>query len=845
MTNLISDFRIAVRTLRKAPLFTTLTVVSLALGIGANTTIFTLLDQVVLRKLPVDRPDELVQVRIDGEFNGNSWGDGSEISYPMYLEFRDRNTVFSGMFARFDYQMHVGTGRGIERVNGELVSGTYFPTLRVVAAAGRLFTPEDDKAPGGHPVAVLSHDYWKTHFSGDPGVVGRKLTVNSHPFTVIGVAAEGFSGIDVGAATQIFVPMMMKAQMTPGWNYLDDRRGRFARVFARLKPGETAASATTSLQPSFKAQRAEELKAPFFSKTTDFTKREFQRASIEVVPAPQGHSGTRTYLTEPLWTLMAIVVGVLLIAGANVAGLMLARGVSRQREMAIRLAVGGTRYRILRQLVVESLVIAGAGAGLGLLLATWGTSLLLGLFVDSESAIAVSASPDARVLMFNFALALVAGLAVGLVPAWQTTRPDLAPTLKEQSGSVVSGGSVRLRKAIVVIQVALSLLLLIGAGLFVRSLSKPACAGSGIPTRQPGGVQPRAVLERLRLGQDQASRLHAHRASRGDAGHRRGRGFGQADSRRRIVEQHALARWPRRQARRAGHLLQPCRHAGLFHRDAHPAAARSRLHRARCPLGFAGRAGRVPCRDCQPQVRGALHRSGRSHRAPRRLWRGPGTPTKIEIVGVVGTSKYVALRDEAEPQLFFPILETSAPPALSVYVRTRQEPTALFETLRRTMRELDASLPVFQMVTMEQQVNRSVTNERVIAGLSSVLGVLASLLAVVGLYGVMAYTVTRRTREIGIRMALGAQARGVAWLFVREAVILVGLGFLIAVPAAWALGRYVESLLYGLKPADPCDDVGRHDRAGRHRGHRRCRAGAPGDAHQPAHGLARRIADCV
>ena len=409
MTNLISDFRIAVRTLWKAPLFTTLTVVSLALGIGANTTIFTLLDQVVLRKLPVDRPDELVQLTIDGAFNGNSWGDGSEISYPMYLEFRDQNAVFSGMFARFDCPMHVGTGRGIERVNGELVSGTYFPTLRVAAAAGRLFTPEDDMAPGGHPVAVLSFDYWKTRFSGDPAVVGRKLTVNSHPFTVIGVAAEGFTGIDVGSATQIFVPMMMKAQMTPGWNYLDDRRARFARVFARLKPGETPESAAAALQPSFKAQRAEELKAPFFANTTDFSRREFQRASIKVAAASQGHSGTRTYLTEPLWTLMAIVIGVLLIAGANVAGLMLARGVSRQREMAIRLAVGGTRYRILRQLVVESLVLASAGAGLGLLMATWGTSLLLALFVDSESAIAVSASPDARVLMFNFALALVAG----------------------------------------------------------------------------------------------------------------------------------------------------------------------------------------------------------------------------------------------------------------------------------------------------------------------------------------------------------------------------------------------------------------------------------------------------
>jgi predicted permease len=803
MTNLISDFRIAVRTLWKAPLFTTLTVVSLALGIGANTTIFTLLDQVVLRKLPVDRPDELVQLTIDGAFNGNSWGDGSELSYPMYLEFRDQNAVFSGIFARFDYPMHVGTGRGIERVNGELVSGTYFPTLRVAAAAGRLFTSEDDMAPGGHPVAVLSFDYWKTRFSGDPGIVGRKLTVNSHPFTVSGVAAERFTGIDVGSATQIFVPMMMKAQMTPGWNYLDDRRARFARVFARLKPGETPESATAALQPSFKAQRAEELKAPFFAKATDFSRREFQSASIKVAAAPQGHSGTRTYLTEPLWTLMAIVIGVLLIAGANVAGLMLARGVSRQREMAIRLAVGGTRYRILRQLVVESLVLASAGAGLGLLMATWGTSLLLALFVDNESAIAISASPDARVLVFNFALGLVAGLIVGLVPAWQTTRPDLAPTLKEQSGSVVSGGSVRMRKAIVVIQVALSLLLLIGAGLFVRSLSNLLAQDPGFEPANLVAFNLEPSLngyesdKTKRLASTLIERLAATPGV--DAAGISGRRILDGGSWNSTLSLDGHAAKPGEPVVSYNHVVMP----GYF------TAMRIPLLRGRDftehDAYWGATTDRREFRVAIANRKFVERYIGTADPIGRRVGFGgdPGTATPIEIVGVVGTSKYVALRDEAEPQLFFPILETSAPPALSVYVRTRQEPTAFFETLRRTMRELDASLPVFQMVTMEQQVNRSVTNERMIAGLSSVLGVLASLLAVIGLYGVMAYTVTRRTREIGIRMALGARAQGVAWLFVREAVVLVGLGFLIAVPAAWALGRYVESLLYGLKPADP------------------------------------------
>jgi predicted permease len=803
MTNLISDLRLAVRTLWKAPLFTTLTVVSLALGIGANTTIFTLLDQVVLRKLPVDRPDELVQVQIDGVFHGNSWGDGSELSYPMYVELRHSNAAFSDMFARFEWPMHIGTARGIERISGELVSGTYFPTLGVRPALGRLLTPDDDRVPGGHSVAVLSHAYWKARFASDPSVVGQKLTVNSHPFTVIGVAAEGFSGIDVGSASQVFVPMMMKAQMTPGWNMLDDRRGRFARVFGRLKPGVTADAAQSLLQPSFKAQRAEELRAPFFTNASDFSKREFQQASLQIVPAARGHSETRSNLNDPLWTLMAIVIGVLLIAGANVAGLLLARGVARQREMAIRLALGGTRYRIVRQLMAESVVLSLGGAVLGLVLATWGTALLLTLFVDSESAVSVNASPDARILTFNFALALVAGIAFGLVPAWQTTRPELAPTLKEQSGSVVSGGSVRLRKAIVVMQVAVSLLLLIGAGLFVGSLNNLLAQNPGFNADSlvAFNVEPSlngyesdktkrfasALLERLRTspGVTAAGVSNIPILNGG--------------SWNSTVMIEGRAAKPGEPVIAYNNLVMP----GYFSTLGIP-LLRGRdftEHDAYWGPSVKDRTFSVAIAN-RKFVEQYL---GTSDPIGRRVGFGgePGTPTPIQIVGVVGTSKYVGIRDEAEPQLFFPVLQQDGPRSLAFYVRTAQAPTAMFETVRRTMRELDPDLPIFGLSTMEERVQRSVTNERVIAGLSSVLGVLASLLAVVGLYGVMAYTVTRRTREIGIRMALGAQARGVAWLFVREAVILVGLGFLVAVPAAWALGRYVESLLYGLKPADP------------------------------------------
>ena len=803
LSNFLSDLRLAVRTLRRAPLFTALTAVSLALGIGANTTIFTLLDQVVLRTLPVERPHELVQVRIDGTFSGNSWGDGTEISYPMYEQFRDGNNAFAGMFARFGWPMHVGTDRGIERVNGELVSGTYFPTLGVHASAGRLFTPDDDRVPGGHAVAVLSHDYWTARFASSPSVIGQKLTLNSHPFTIIGVAAEGFTGIDIGEATQVFVPMMMKPQMTPGWNFLDDRRGRFARVFARLRPGVTAEAAEAALQPSFKAQRAEEMKAPTVSNLSDYGRREFERATIEVVPAPRGHSGMRTDLTAPLWMLMAIVAGVLLIAGANVAGLLLARGVARQREIAIRQALGGSRARVTRQLLVESLVLALLGGGLGLLLATWGSSLLLAFFVDPETAISVNAAPDGRVLAFNFVLAAASGAAFGLLPAWQTARPDLASTLKAQAGSVVGGGPVRLRKAIVVIQVAVSLLLLVGAGLFVRSLGN-------LLAQQPGFT----VENLLEFHTDPSLTGHDTDQIKRFAMTLVGSleatpGVAAASvswvplldngSWNSNLTVEGRATRPGEPVVSFNNLVLP----GYFNAMGIP------LVRGRDFTEHDAKWG-PPVDDDEHRVAIVNQRFVDLYLAGadpigRHLGFGerPGTPTPTRIVGVVGTSKYVSMRIDAEPQAFFPLLEADTPRALTFYVRTQQPPSTMFETVRRIAKQVDADLPIYGMATMEERVARSVTTERMIAGLSSVLGVLASLLAVVGLYGVMAYTVTRRTREIGIRMALGAQKSGVAWLFVREAAVLVGLGFAVAVPAAWALGRHVQSLLYGLEAADP------------------------------------------
>jgi len=802
MRQIFTDLRYAGRTLWKSPLFTTLATVSIALGVGANTTIFTLLDQIVLRPLPVERPEELVQLRIDGEFDGNTWGDGSELSYPMYLDLRDHNQVFSGVFARFDYSMHVYARGTTDRVNGELVSGTYFPMLGVRPVWGRVIGPGDDDVQGRHPVAVLSFAYWSSRFARDPAIVGRQIVLNGHPFTIVGVAQEGFAGIDVGNPVQIWVPMMMKPQITPGWNYLEDRRSRFAKVFARLRPGVTSHQAQVSLQPFFRSVRGEELKARAFAAKSDAFRRRFIDATLEVVPAAEGHSGLREWLSGPLWTLMAIVTGVLLIACANVAGLLVARGIARQREIAIRLAIGGSRARVGRQLVVESVMLALLGATVGLVVASWATSLLVALFLDPGTPIGVTASPDTRIVAFNFGVALVTGVLFGLAPAVQATQPALAQTLKEQSGSVMSGGPLRLRKALVVTQVALSLLLLASAGLFVRSLRNLLAENPGFETANLiqlavdpslNGYAPERV-KRLALS------LTERLSSIPGVTHVSLAGVRVLDG----------GSWTSTMTVE-GHLAREGQDVVAYNNRIMPGYFGTLGIPLLAGRDFAASDARwTRSKDGEPGVVIAnqrfvdLYFGGRNPIGRHVGFGGdPGTPTPLEIVGVVGTAHYVSLRDEAEPQLFFPLLQANDPRTFVVYVRTTRPPDTVYAPIRQAVRTVDANLPVSEMRTMSEQIGRSLSTERLVAALSAVLGVLATLLAVVGLYGVMAYTVTRRTREMGIRMALGARAAVVTWLFVREAGILIAIGFAFGLPAAWAFGRFIQSQLYGVEPGDP------------------------------------------
>jgi predicted permease len=762
MTHVLSDIRYAWRGLRKAPVFTGVAILSIALGIGANTAIFTLVDQVLLRLLPVKDPRQLVLVTGEGFQYGNGWGDGNELSYPRFVDLRDHNSVFSGMFCRFSYVFHIGFSGQTEKIAGELVSGGYFSGLGVNVRLGRPIGPQDETAAGADRVAVITHAYWKSRFAGDPAIVGKTVLISNEPMTVIGVAQEGFDGVNLGRASQVFVPITMASLLTPLGDkkdigkVLQDRRQRWLNVFGRLRDGVTPEQAQASLQPFYASRLQMEVQEAAFARAAATDKERFVKGAVGVQPAGFGKSSLRRQLTRPLWILMAIVGMVLLIACANVANLLLARATARQREIVVRLALGASRLRIVQQLLVESLLLAVVGGAVGLALATWGTSLLLDFFRTPNTTLTVSASPDLRILGFTLAIAIATGLLFGLIPALRSTQPELAPTLKNEAGSVLGGAQAGVRKALVVSQVALSLLLLIGAGLFVRSLHNLMTVNPGIEVSrliefnvepsvigyqdERGAAFAKTILQRVRA-------VPAVTAA----------GLGSNP----LFEGGSWNSWytlegytPKENERVVAHnnRVSP----GYFETlGMRLVAGRDFDERDELPLKSEDQ-NTPPWRTAitnEAFVRKFM--DGNPASALGRHFgfgRDPGTPTPIEIVGVVSDAKYRSMRGEVEPQMFFPRVTTGGADTI-VYVRTAQDPNAMFQTLRRVLRELEPNLPISAMQTFEDRLERSLTNERLIASLSIVFGVLATLLAMIGLYGVMAPH-ARNRHPHGARRAL-------------------------------------------------------------------------------------------
>jgi predicted permease len=834
--HLARDLRYAWRGLTRAPLFTVVAVLSIALGIGANTAIFTLVDEVLLRTLPAKHPEQLVlfggpQQHYGNNSGGSVGGFRDILSYPMYEDFRDNFVdpadsprlpritqplsdppptpkVFSGMFARRTISLNVGANGQSERVLGELVSGTYFHVLGIGAAAGRVIVPDDDQTRGDGFVAVLSYTYWRNRFGGDPRVIGSRITINNYPFTVVGVSQAGFDGLDIGAVPSIRLPLMLKAQMTPNWDDLDNRRSRWVNVFARLKPQVTREQALAALQPFFHRLLEQEVQMAPFSDTTAYTREQFLKGELGLLSAAAGHARIRQQLETPLKLLFSIVGGVLLIACANVASLLIARASARQKEVAVRLALGASRSRIVGQLLVESVMLAAVGGLVGLALAAWTTRFLIGFLPTTGTAHVITGHIDYRVLTFNFALSLLTGLMFGLVPALRSTKPNLAPTLKDQVGAVVgAAGGVRLRKGLVVAQVTVSILLLIGAGLFIRSLRNLRLLDLGLRTDNliAFNVSPAlsgyTPIRTKQFNKQLVERVSAMPGVSSVAFAQMGLLEGNEWDSSMSVE---------------GYEPKPGENMNPFCNAVSPAYFKTMGIPLLEGRDFDARDVRYAAPDPSPTAvpryqvaivseSYARHYFGDKSALGRHIGFGtnPGTKTPIEIVGMVKDAKYTGVRDDIPRTVYFAFMENDAAGGSVMYVRTAGQPDAVFGSIRQVMQQLDPNIPMYNARTLEAQIDQSLLNDRLVATLSTAFGVLATLLAVIGLYGVMAYTVARRTREIGVRMALGAVQGDVVWLVMREVLTLVGSGMVLGLVAALALSRYVSSLLYGVGKADP------------------------------------------
>ena len=794
----------AVRALLQNRAFSLVTVLSIGLGAGANSAIFSLVDQALVRPLPVREPERLVLLDWNGTFVGPGWGSGNLLPHPLYRDLvKDNQTrhdpVFDGLCARHPTRVHLTAGSAPEPVVAEIVSGSYFSVLGVTPAVGRLIEESDDVQPGAHPVVVLSFDYWRNRLGSPLDVVGRKVLVNNHAMTVIGVAAADFRGIDWGEVPSLWIPTMMKRQATPEFDWLDDRRGRWLHVFGRLTPGVTLEQAQARLQPWFKTTLEEDTRRESWPRVTEEERRSFLASTLELLPASRGRSDLRGSLERPLLVLLAATGFVLLLACLNVANLFLARAFTQRRETALRLALGASGGRIVRDLLVQSLILALVGAAVGLALAPTAAQALLALLPEN---VALRPVVDGRVLLFTLGAAAATGLLFGLVPAAQARNARPAQALKEESTTVA--GHLGLRRALVVGQIALALVLLIGAELFVRTLRNLRAQGPGFATTHlvtfrvdpsRSGYTPRQTKRLMRdllarvetLPEVQSAGLSAAELLGGGSWNVR---LTIEDGRREVTRDvvHCNAVTP-----------------GFFGSlGATFLAGRNFDERDTQDLAGSGEVDDLAETFKSAIVNQSLAKRYFGGRSPigARLGLGGQADTRagITIVGVVKDFSYRGLR-RMDDQAFFPFFEGPVGSG-GFYARTRVPSSSAFAAIRAAVHQADPALVASDLRSLDDQLDRALANERLLAILASAFAALAISLAVVGLYGVTSFAVSRRTREIGIRLALGASRRTALWLVLSDTAIMVAAGLAIAVPAVWALGRVIESQLFGVRPVD-------------------------------------------
>jgi putative ABC transport system permease protein len=788
------DLRTALRSLLRNPGFTGIAIATLALGIGANAAIFTLVDRVLLRLLPVPRSEELVLLRSPGPRQGHTWSDGDDdasFSYPMYEHLRDRNRAFSGILAVFPLDASVTGREGTEPARAELVSGNYFATLGVPAQMGRAIDSSDTRAPGASPVAVLSDDFFVRRFGANPSVVGRTIEVNGHPLEIVGVSRRGFRGVQPGRPADLFIPVTMKAAMMPTSRALEDPKDHWLQLIGRLRAGMDRTRAEASLAVTYGPLLRQLL--PQMNNWSDATRSRFLARRIELRSGEHGRLVMQSSLRTPLLAVSGLVALVLLIACVNLAGLSLTRGVVRQREFGVRAAIGASRAALLRQSLVESLLLAVAGGAIGLGIAEVLLRLLIrAVPADSELNL-VGLALDFRVAAFAAAASVLSGLLFGSLPAWRASRLDPARSL--QGGRSEPPGAQRLRRGLVSAQVAFTIALVVAAGLFTRSLGRLARVSLGL---RPDGVLGFTVAPG-RAGYDPAR---------------------SAPLARRLTE--SLAALPGVRSVGAATI-------GSFRGDESgtnlrradrdlPPEAPDRVRRNWVGPGYfdtlgirleGGRAFRWSD-DASARKVAVLNETaarsffpGENPVGKRIGFGGRDAPAETEIIGVVRDHKTASVDERPMAAVFLPYLQDPNLAELTIYVRSVGRAAALAPSVREAVRRFDPRLPVLEMRTLRGQIRDSTTTERLLGIRSAAFAALAALLASIGIYGALAFAVTRRRREIGVRIASGADDAAIRRLVLSDAARFLLIGGAVGVPAALLLGRGASSLLFGIAPWDP------------------------------------------
>lgn len=791
---------LALRMLRKTPFVTAIAIASLALGIGANAAIFSLFDQMLLRPLPVTSPAELVNLSAPGPKPGstscNQAGECDVVfSYPMYRDLERAQTVFTGLAAHVAFGANLSVRNEPMTGSGMFVSGSYFNVLALQPALGRLIAPGDDEVIGANFVAVISHALWQERFGGSPSVIGENMVINGKSFAIIGVAPRGFGGTTIGTLPQVYVPISMRTELFAWFTGFENRRSYWVYVFGRRKAGVSLAQATTAINTLY-TPLLTDVEAPLQVGMSDVTMQLFKARQLSLDPGQRGQSSIHREAKTPLLMLFAITGVVLLIACANIANLLLARGASRATEMGVRLALGANRRQLLTQLLTEAVVLALLGGVASLLVAHWTLSLIASL-LPPEAVSSLQFTLQPSVIVFAGVVAIATGLVFGLFPALHSTRADLISAIRAGASQMTGGRAAsRFRTALVTVQVALSMALLVSAGLFLKSLVNVSRVELGadidnvvtfaISPSRNGYDSTRSAIFLTRVEEELLNIPGVTAVTTASVPLLAGSNWG-TDVRVQGFQSGPDIDSNSRLNQVGAGYLTTLGMSLLAGREFTTSDGANDTRVALVNEAFAKKFG------LGTDVVGKyLGRNGES-----------GDSLNILIVGLMKDAKYADVKDDVPPLFFTPWRQDQRTGNLSFYVRTSLPPAQLLASIPAMLKQMDPTLPLEDLKTMPQQVRENIFLDRMISILSVAFALLATLLAGVGLYGVLAYTVAQRTREIGVRMALGADGARVRTMILRQVAVMTAIGGAVGVAAALGLGRAAQSLLFGLEGHDP------------------------------------------